>query len=161
MGNKTEIEARFVAAIWAASPEGRQERLEGILQEMRDSDEDCERFNYRKHTELARNFWSQGETDKALVHIGRAEHALHEMDYLDDTDRQRGKRTLRGASNGGYMRAEAAKVARRSLLEEMANLLAQNPRKSVTWAAHSAHKRGLGTSPEANRQAWYRHKKNL
>lgn len=159
MGNKTEIEARFVAAIWAASPEGRQERLEGILQEMRDSGEDCERFNYRKHTELARNFWSQGETDKALVHIGRAEHALHEMDYLDDTDRQRGKKTLSAASNGGVIRAEAAKVATRSLLEEMANLLAQNPSGTATWAAHTAHKRGLGTSPGANRKAWQRDKK--
>jgi hypothetical protein len=161
MGNKTEIEARFIAAIWAASPEGRLERLEVILQEMRDSGEDCERFNYRKQAELARYFWSQGEADKALVRIGRAEQALHEMDYSDDTDRKRGKGTLRAASNGGNARAEAAKVARRSLLEEMVRLLAQNPGKSVTWAAHSAHKRGLGTSPGANRQAWNRHKKNL
>lgn len=158
MSNKAEIEARLVAAIFAASPEGRLKRLEAILQEMRDSAEDYERFNYRKQVELARYFWSQKEVDKALVHIGRAEHALHEMDYLDDPDRQRGQGTLRAASSGGNVRAEAANMARRPLLEEMVKLLAQNPGKSIKWAAQIAHKRGLGTSPAGNRQAWYRYK---
>ena len=63
---------------------------------------------------------------------------------------------LKASSKGGQARAHQAKIERDQVLVEMARLVREG--MSVSSAAASAAKRGIGSSHEANRKAWTRHK---
>lgn len=71
-----------------------------------------------------------------------------------EVDAVRGRNTIGGASLGGQMRSAATKDATTSIIKEMQRLVGD--RHSVKRAAELVHQRGLGTSPEANRQLYKR-----
>lgn len=71
--------------------------------------------------------------------------------FLQDVER--GRKTVRGAREGGRAKAGAGGADTESRLERMAELV---PRLGVSAAAHIAFADGLGPSPSANRALWYR-----
>ena len=76
----------------------------------------------------------------------------HEADAL------RGAKTLNSAREGGAKRVAALRGNTRKVVSEMERLVSRNG-KSVRSAAEIIYRRGIGKSPAANRQAWYRRTK--
>lgn len=153
--------AEVAKILWEASPEGRTERLEATLNEMRINGDDCDVGHYRRRVEMARAAIDRGHIAEARTWVTQAEHALTAMDYMNDSDRLRGVKTRAAASDGGTQRASSRKAEREALLLEMKRLLVAKPEGGILWAATIAKKKGVGTSTAANRQAWYRAQKKL
>lgn len=147
--------------LWDASPEGRAVRLETILNEMRINGEDYDVGHYRRRVEMARAALDRGHIAEARACLAHAEHALTELDYLNDSDRLRGVKTRAAASDGGNQRASMEKSKSAAVIREMQRLLGEKPKGSISWAATVARNNGFGTSAGANKQAWYRWKKKL
>lgn len=80
------------------------------------------------------------------------------MAWLGETHTKRGISTLRASKAGSEGRRNALAPDTQQRLREMENLLTQNPKKGVSWAADIAFKRGIGKSSCANRALYYRHR---
>jgi hypothetical protein len=138
----------------AASPQGRLEAHEAALAAMRADGFDPGAFGL--WVDHARAELDRGEVDRGRVHLAQADHALTMLDYIHDTDRLRGAKTLQGASDAGQARARETAPHRVDVMAEMERLL--QVKDNVSWAAATAFKRGHGTSAEANRRLWNRHR---
>lgn len=66
------------------------------------------------------------------------------------------ERILDAARAGGSARASSSKASRDEIIGEMGRLIAEG--KSISNAARITALRGVGTSPDANRKTWTRHK---
>lgn len=83
---------------------------------------------------------------------------IDELSIKENLERSalQGNAVVAAARAGGEARAAAAKHNREAILSEMARLIGEG--KSVSSAALIAANRGIGTSQDANRKAWNRHK---
>lgn len=142
------------ARIYQASPDGRLERLEAVLQEMADGQDDADTHHFRKYVEWAREARFGDRLNDVLLYIAKAEHALTLIDYADDPDRICGVKIRDGARKGGDARKSGAVEA---VLAEMKRL--KDTGGSISWAAQTARKNGFGTSADANHRLWYRYRK--
>lgn len=144
------------AALRRASPAGWLAAHEATVEAMLADGFDCDLAHYRRHVECARAELDRGHIDRARVHIRDADYALKEIDHAHDTDRLRGAKTLQGARDAGELRARETAHHREDVMAEIERLL--RVKNNVSWAAATAFKRGHGTSAEANRRLWNRHR---
>jgi hypothetical protein len=70
--------------LYLASPEGRLETLQSILQEMLDAGEDVDAFHFRKKVEIAQYAISSGNMVAALSHIVSAQTSLTLIDMVGE-----------------------------------------------------------------------------
>lgn len=83
--------------------------------------------------------------------------ALLGQKQQNETHFLRGKKSVVSASAGGHARAEKSRSNTQAVLRAMERYIAAG--KSVARAAELAQRNGHGTSAEANRKLWHRHRK--
>lgn len=90
---------------------------------------------------------------EAMFFLGAAVREL-ELHRLNRNDALRGKKTVRGARQGGEGRQSALAPDTEHRIAEMARLV---PSHGIKGAAEVLFRNGSGASAVANRQLWYRH----
>lgn len=71
----------------------------------------------------------------------------------------RGEKTKKSASDGGLARAHSMRHRSLEIIEEINRIIRENPQLSQIRASQIAYDRGFGSSANANRRLFYRHKK--
>ncbi|MBB5223414.1 hypothetical protein HNP73_003361 [Amaricoccus macauensis] len=75
-----------------------------------------------------------------------------------EPDALRGMRVRIGGRNSGLLGGRKAEARSAVILAEMDRMIEENPHLKPTRAAALAHRKGYGTSAEANRKLWNRRK---
>lgn len=138
--------------LFRASPNGRLEHLEAVLQEMLAYGEDAGAHFFSKYVVWAREALLSGRMTDVLHYIAKADLALTLIDYTNDPDRIRGVKTLDAAMEGGKARKS---IITEEVIAEMKRILERGG--SISWAAKTAFTNKVGTSTSANRAIWYRY----
>lgn len=134
------LDPEAVAAVFqSATPEGRLEALQKALIEISDA-------MLTRYVQFASAAIAEGNKDRYMRYLAQAEGLLHAIDTAADADR------------GGASKRGKVALKTKSVLECMADAIARQPLKGIKWAAQVAYLKQLGSSVEANRKLWNRHK---
>jgi hypothetical protein len=165
MSNDSPLTSEQVrAALMASTPLGRLERhertLAGQVETLRQDDRYGEVIQrYELFIRRARSRFNKGDYQEMRVQLAKADAELTALRWLLDPDTIRGEKGSKSSSQGGGARSAMYAPNRAAVLTAMHNLLDRHPEGTPSWAAQRVFKKGVGTSPEANRKIWTKNRK--